>query len=539
MPDGFAAPLGSRKRPRSRPLNSLSMDTLQLAAAAQFFQQQLAGQSIHKISAAAGGLHLHTGKQTLACMVQRTPLGLWLAPESAAPEEQQGHWSNLLQQRLKGFRIERIAVPWADRIVRLDFSRIHISKRVDQLSLIAECFGGRGNLALLDAQEQIRWAWRWDSLDGPAVPRFLPGIVYHPPESARPFEESRSDPTIWLQCMAPRYRPGSPATQAFIQEQWAARSATSSWWQAKTEAGQNLLYPLRLPDGPPMQALSPDVALQLPASPLTQAPSPAEHALAIEKNRLHQRIQKMRHDLQQWEAPEYYRILAFALFAVPDAIARVASIQATDHTHGDGRILEIAVTPGKSLHQQAQKYMQKALRSQRAVQKIQQRLQDSEKLLDELLSRGQEALLLTQRLPQTQNAPVRHKDQERSARGLAEPFHHTMIAGFDIFWGNNARENDRLTFRFAKDWDIWFHVQDLGGSHVILRRENASTLVPEQVIAAAARLALQHSQSRAFSAEVDWTEVRHVQRKPGAGPGQVIYRHFQTIRVRRDAHDDL
>jgi predicted ribosome quality control (RQC) complex YloA/Tae2 family protein len=514
------------------------MDTLQLAAAAQLFQHQLAGQNIHKISAAAGGIHLHTGKQTLACMVQRAPLGLWLAPESATTEEQ-GHWSNSLQQRLKGFRIERIAVPWADRIVRLDFSRMHISKRVDQLSLIAECFGGRGNLALLDAQEQIRWAWRWDSLDGPAVPRFLPGIVYHPPESARPFEESQSDLTIWLQCMAPRYRPDSPATQAFIQEQWAARSATSSWWQAKTEAGQNLLYPLRLPDGPPMQAMAPDIALQLPASPLAQTPTPAEHALTTEKKRLHQRIQKMHHDLQQWEAPEYYRTLAFALFAVPDSIARAASIQAADHTHGDGRMLEIAVTPGKSLHQQAQKYMQKALRSQRAVQKIQQRLQDSEKLLDELLSKGQEALPLTQRLPQTQNAPVRHKGQEPTTRGLAAPFHHTIIAGFDIFWGNNARENDRLTFRFAKGWDIWFHVQDLGGSHVILRRENASALVPEQVIAAAARLALQHSQSRALSAEVDWTEVRQVQRKPGAGPGQVIYRHFQTIRIRRDAHDEV
>ncbi|MBU2743078.1 MULTISPECIES: NFACT RNA binding domain-containing protein [Acidithiobacillus] len=514
------------------------MDTLQLAAAAQFFQQQLAGQSIHKISSAAGGLHLHTGKQTLVCMVQRTPLGLWLAPESATTEEQGHHWSAPLQQQLKGFRIERIAVPWADRIVRMDFSRMHISKRVDQLSLIAECFGGRGNLALLDAQEQIRWAWRWDSLDGPTAPRFLPGIVYHPPESARLFEESRSDLSIWLQCMAPRYRPDGSTAQAFMKEQWAERSASSSWWQAKTEAGQNLLYPLCLPDGPPMQAKAPEIALQLPASTLTRAPSPAEHALATEKNRLQQRIQKMRHDLQQWEAPEYYRTLAFALFAVPDSTARAASIQAIDHTHGDGRLLEIAVTPGKSLHQQAQKYMKKALRSQRAVQKIQQRLQDSEKLLDELLPKGQGALPLAHRLPQTQNAPVRHKCQERTTRRLAEPFHHTMIAGFDIFWGNNARENDRLTFRFAKSWDIWFHVQDLGGSHVILRRENASTLVPEPVIAAAARLALQHSQSRALSAEVDWTEVRHVQRKPGAGPGQVIYRHFQTIRVRRDAHDE-
>ncbi|MFA5733029.1 MAG: NFACT RNA binding domain-containing protein, partial [Acidithiobacillus sp.] len=108
------------------------------------------------------------------------------------------------------------------------------------------------------------------------------------------------------------------------------------------------------------------------------------------------------------------------------------------------------------------------------------------------------------------------------------------IDGFTILWGKNARENDRLTFRTAKSWDLWFHIQDLGGSHVVLRRENSQTPVPEPVLAATARIALQQSQSRAISGEVDWTEIRHVHRKPSGGPGQVTYRHFQSIRVRRD-----
>lgn len=511
------------------------MDTLQLAAAAQFFQQQLAGQNVQKISVVAGGLYLHSGRKILACIVQRAPLGLWLTTESTIFQDPAAG-GQLLQQRLRGFTITHITVPWADRIVRLDFSRVHISKRVDQWSLIAECFGGRGNLALLDADEKIRWAMRWDSLDGAAAPRFLPGIRYLAPAPARLFAETLSDPALCLQLMAPRYRPSTLSAQTFVQEQWATRSATASWWQSCiTSDRPRVPYPVRLPDAPPTEAIAPETALQMPLAAVAPAPSAAEQALSAEKKRLEQRIHKMRLDLQQWEAPEHYRTLAFALFALPDTICRKSSIQATDHTHPDGPVLEIAVTPGKPLHQQAQQYMQKALKSQRATQKIRQRLEDSEKLLDTMKTKGMGALSQTQEIRQHASTLSPQKTLERTSQISTETFHQTFVAGFSILWGNNARENDRLTFRHAKPWDLWFHVQDLGGSHVVLRRSNAQIAVPEAVIAAAARLALQYSQSRALSAEVDWTEIRHVQRKPGGGPGQVIYRQFQTIRVRRDA----
>ncbi|PKY11604.1 hypothetical protein B1757_03760 [Acidithiobacillus marinus] len=507
------------------------MDTLQLAAAAPFFQQQLAGQNVQKIALATGGIYLQAGRQILACIVQRAPLGLWLTTEStifqeaAAPSQQ-------LQQRLKGFVISNISVPWADRIVRLDFSRIHISKRVDRWSLIAECFGGRGNLALLDAEEKIRWAMRWDSLDAPAAPRFLPGIRYQAPAPARQFVTAAVDSALWLTLMAPRYRPATLSAQNYLQEQWAARNATDSWWQSSPP--HPMVYPLRLTDTSPMAEISPETALQLPMASVSQAPSIAEQILSAEKKRLEQRIHKMRLDLQQWEAPEHYRTLAFALFALPDAICRKSPIQATDHTHQDGPVLEITVTPGKTLHQQAQQYMQKALKSQRATQKIHQRLEDSEKMLDALNTKGVEALSRARELYPKPPIQGLRKTSGRFSQPPTESFHEALVAGFSILWGNNARENDRLTFRHAKPWDLWFHVQDLSGSHVVLRRSHAQLAVPETVIATAARLALQHSQSRALSAEVDWTEIRHVQRKPGGGPGQVIYRHFQTIRIRRD-----
>ncbi|MFA7494910.1 MAG: NFACT RNA binding domain-containing protein [Acidithiobacillus sp.] len=501
------------------------MDTLQLAAAAQCFDKKLQGQVIQGIYDAPGGILVRSSNTHMALIVRRAPIGLWLAAPSAA-EPMQTTWSSPLHQRFKGFRIQSITVPWADRILRVDCRRVQISKRVDRLSLIAECFGGRGNLAILDEQEQIRWAWRWDSLDDRNKPRFLPGKVYQPPEEASFFEAPTPTLGVWLRRIAPRYRPPEVAQQAAMQQAWKQRcEPCAPWWQTLGSEGTPCIYPLRFTDGTPMQEIAVWEALHINLSPPAKPQSLAEHARDVEENRLRQHIHQMQHDLLRWEPPEHYRTLAFALFALPDQVFHKPHIQATDHTSPTAETLNIAVTPGKTLHQQAQTYMHKALRSQRATHEIHRRLQESELQLQSLLQHGHSP-------PLRDNPPA--TPRKESSLEAKTTFHETLIDNFKVLWGNNAKENDRLTFRTAKPWDLWFHVQDLGGSHVILRRDNSQTRVPEHTIAAAARLALQHSQSRAFSAEVDWTEVRHIQRKSGGGPGQVIYRHFQTIRVRRD-----
>jgi predicted ribosome quality control (RQC) complex YloA/Tae2 family protein len=508
------------------------MDTLQLAAAARCLDRQLAQQAIQGISDAPGGIYLHTAKAHLALIVQRAPLGLWQDP-AFHKSDALTTWSSPLNQRFAGFRIQRISVPWADRIVRIDCSRIHISKRVDQISLIAECFGGRGNIALLDEAQHIRWAWRWDSLDGKAAPRFLPGIAYAPPEDSQPFAQPL--PTAaWLRRVAPRYRPQHTADQDAMQEAWSLRSdPCASWWRQAVDADNPVTYPLPIFDLGPMQEIPAQEALHFVQPTAHPQPSAQERARTQQWERLHRRIQKMRQDMTRWEDPEVYRTQAFALFALPDAMPSATPLSAPDHTSVTGATLTITVTPGKTLHRQAQWYMQQAQRSQRAQREIATRLQEMERLLQDLTEAtgGEQTGPATGSSTAAGPAPVRSAN---NGKPDVSDFNRTAIEGFTLLWGKNAKENDRLTFRSAKPWDLWFHIQDLGGSHVVLRRENSQTPVPESVRVAAARIALQQSQSRAISGEVDWTEIRHVHRKPNGGPGQVTYRHFQSIRVRRD-----
>ncbi|MCL4525253.1 MAG: NFACT RNA binding domain-containing protein [Gammaproteobacteria bacterium] len=507
------------------------MDTLQLAATAQCLDRQLARQAIQGVSDAPGGIYLHTAKAHLALIAQRAPLGLW-QDTAFHKSDALTTWSSPLNQRLAGFRIQRISVPWADRIVRMDCRRVHISKRVDEVSLIAECFGGRGNIALLDATQHIRWAWRWDSLDGKATPRFLPGVVYVPPEDSLPFAQPLPSAAAWLRRVAPRYRPQHTAEQQAMQEAWSQRAdPCAPWWRSSAEADQPVLYPVPLPDWAPMQEIPAQEALRFVPPAAHPAPSAQDRTLGLQRERLQHRIQKMRQDMARWDDPEVYRTQAFALFALPDTMASDTQISAPDHTSAAGALLTIAVTPGKFLHQQAQWYMQQAQRSQRAQREITSRLQEAEKLLQRLAGSKLQP-------PSVDGSATHTSPTSRSPAKKGKPedatFSQTVIDDFTILWGKNARENDRLTFRTAKPWDLWFHIQDLGGSHVVLRRENGQTPVPEPVLAATARIALQQSQSRAISGEVDWTEIRHVHRKPSGGPGQVTYRHFQSIRVRRD-----
>ncbi|MBU2803486.1 DUF814 domain-containing protein, partial [Acidithiobacillus caldus] len=180
----------------------LSMDALQLWTAASCIAPLVEGAALREAKLGAGWLRLCFGTRTsLVIAQQRAPLGLWLA--DPCPQSRVGH-PVALGQLLRGFLLQRIDVPWGDRILRLSWERVTITKERQHRHLIAECFGGRGNLAVTDADDSILWAWRWDRLDSREM-RFLPGHRYASPArgraATRPFADTLSEP---LQLLGPR-----------------------------------------------------------------------------------------------------------------------------------------------------------------------------------------------------------------------------------------------------------------------------------------------------------------------------------------------
>ncbi|HEU23625.1 MAG: hypothetical protein C0176_02395 [Mesoaciditoga sp.] len=102
--------------------------------------------------------------------------------------------------------------------------------------------------------------------------------------------------------------------------------------------------------------------------------------------------------------------------------------------------------------------------------------------------------------------------------------------GFKIIVGKNNIQNDRITRQASPD-DMWFHVREAPGAHVIL--STGKRTPSEDVVNFAASLAAGHSKYRNEAwVDVDYTYVRYVKKPKGAKPGFVIYKNFKTVRVK-------
>lgn len=125
---------------------------------------------------------------------------------------------------------------------------------------------------------------------------------------------------------------------------------------------------------------------------------------------------------------------------------------------------------------------------------------------------------------------VSEKGAERSKK-LSEPLRYVSSDGYEILVGKNNRQNDLLTLKTARASDLWLHVKDIAGSHVIVKNSEGGEF-PEQTIFEAAQIAAYHSKGRSSSGvPVDYTPVRFVKKPAGAKPGMVIFTNNKTLYI--------
>ena len=112
--------------------------------------------------------------------------------------------------------------------------------------------------------------------------------------------------------------------------------------------------------------------------------------------------------------------------------------------------------------------------------------------------------------------------------GKSNYIHLTIDEG-EIFIGRNNQQNEYLTHRFAKPTDIWFHTQDIQGSHLILR---LNVEPDDMVLSKVAQYAAYFSKARETSkVPVDYTYIKNIKKPPGSPLGFVIFNTHQTMIV--------
>ena len=112
--------------------------------------------------------------------------------------------------------------------------------------------------------------------------------------------------------------------------------------------------------------------------------------------------------------------------------------------------------------------------------------------------------------------------------GKSNYIHLTIDEG-EIFIGRNNQQNEYLTHRFAKPTDIWFHTQDIQGSHLILR---LNVEPDDMILSKVAQYAAYFSKARETSkVPVDYTYIKNIKKPPGSPLGFVIFSTHQTMIV--------
>lgn len=134
----------------------------------------------------------------------------------------------------------------------------------------------------------------------------------------------------------------------------------------------------------------------------------------------------------------------------------------------------------------------------------------------------------------------RTRQKGKPPKALA-PMRFRSSDGYDIRVGRNNTQNDRLTCKEAAKSDVWLHVKDITGSHVIISCEKEKCtftpedLPPDRTIEEAAMIAAYYSSGRSSSrVDVDYTFIKNVKKPSGSKPGMVIFVNNYTITVKPD-----
>lgn len=127
-----------------------------------------------------------------------------------------------------------------------------------------------------------------------------------------------------------------------------------------------------------------------------------------------------------------------------------------------------------------------------------------------------------------ENNLIKKQGKKKRKNKKSKPMHFKTNNGSDIYVGKNSKQNDYITLKMANKDDLWFHVKNLPGSHVILRSDN----INDRDIEIAAYLAARNSSlSKEKKIDVDYTQKKNVNKAKGAKPGMVYYDDFKTISV--------
>ncbi|WP_223895072.1 Rqc2 family fibronectin-binding protein [Lactobacillus helsingborgensis] len=267
-----------------------------------------------------------------------------------------------------------------------------------------------------------------------------------------------------------------------------------------------------------------------------QKSSQIERVIKNEHNKLTKKIGKLKKQLDQAENSEGYRIRGEILNANLAQVKPGMSHIELPNYYDNNRPIKIKLDTALSPARNGQKYFTRYKKLRDSIKHVKEQIsiaqtnlnyfdtiqtaidnaepQDIDQITDELTSQGY--------LKKPQKPKRKKKITEKNLNKFR------ISSGKTVLVGKNNLQNDWLTLKKANKTDIWFHVKNIPGSHVILQSSEAT----DEDIKETAEIAAYFSKAKnSAHVQVDYVADKRVKKPNGAKPGFVIYTGQNSIEV--------
>ena len=395
------------------------------------------------------------------------------------------HFAAALRNHLRGAVVEAIEQVNGDRVVKFDLRAPDGSPLV----LVAELMGPASNLFVLDAAGKIALMYSDRASAGRA---FVLGAAYS-------FPQAPSGPTAPLRAQFADADDFSETAERFYDEAIAA--------EYLREARANLVNDLK-----------------------------------ARRKKLQRKLDRVREDLrncsQHADLLRRAELLKANIHALKRGAAEATVIDYYDPAMPEVNIpLDPKVPPKLTM----ERMFKQAAKRRAAVPIVQKRLESIERGLGEIegaladLETVADAEAVAGIKARVGGArPRKERARRKKVDEPLGPREFVSAEGMQILVGRSSRDNDTLTMRIARGNDMWMHVQNRQGSHVVVRIPRGKHPSLETLLDGA-NLAVYFSKVRGSSkVPVDYTLCKHTRKPKGAAAGYVTYSQNKTLFIDPD-----
>jgi predicted ribosome quality control (RQC) complex YloA/Tae2 family protein len=563
-------------------IKAMSFDTLMMKAITSELQAELCNRPVQRVYEPERGmiiLHFYTqGRQPgLLFSTDSKYARVHVTYKKYQSQAQPSPFCMLLRKYLIGGRAISFTNPPLERVLEIDFDP---PDGMPKVKLIAEIMSRRSNLILISEDGIILGAARTASWDKNPVRAIQPGEKYRPAPPQDKLNPLEMDAASFNKTFNELITGGKSAEQALFGTAGGISPLTakellhrSGWDNSRMEESIAKLFTetkalFAGSDAGKLQPVMLPARSIYAAMPLTHLP-PAEqqefinvnemldrfYATVIRDNRekelknqlnsavekrlsaLYKKLREQEKELQAAAQADQFRLYGELLLAYADRVPVGAERVVLPDIYNPDEEIIVPLNPSKSASTNAQKHFSRYRKAKKGQDEIKKHLGKTRvdiKYCEELLytiENNADASLEEIRQEMIEAGFLREKlKNQRKSTALPQPLNFKASSGRTILVGRNNRQNDYITFKAAVRRDSWFHVRQLPGGHVILK--DSPYPPPPEDSEEAAFLAAYFSRGRDSGAvAVDYTEVRHVRRRPGGKPGFVFYENYSTITV--------